>query len=87
MMTEDEWEKKVSLHIKSEMTKRALDVPKLTELFLAHGYKCTRDSIRGKVDRGKFSFIFYLQFMHVIGAKNFTAVCLGNPEEIDISLK
>lgn len=64
---EEAMEKKISLHIKAELAQRGLNIPKLTELFLAKGYRVTQNSIRGKVDRGKFTFAFYLQFMDVIG--------------------
>lgn len=86
-MNEEELEKKICLHVKSVMVKKGLDIPKLTELFLANGYSVTKDSIRGKVDRGKFSFAFYLQFMHVIGAEEMQLVCAGCGNEMDILLK
>jgi len=85
---EIELEKKISLHIKSEMAKRGIDVPQLAELFLSKGYRTTKDSIRGKVDRGKFSFSFYIQFMDVLGVellsvKNNNSL---SPKKIELSL-
>lgn len=85
-MNETDWERTATLHMKSEMTKRGLNIPKLTELFLARGYNVTLDGIRGKIDRGKFSFTFYLQFLHVIGAKKLELIGLGNIDEMDIRI-
>ena len=86
MMSESEWEEAVSRHIKSVMVKKGLDVPKLTELFLAKGYDYTRPALRGKLDRGKFSLVFYLQFMHVVGLSKMELVSPGDFEEMDIRL-
>lgn len=63
----DEWENFASWHIKTEMKRKNLTISKLTQLFQANGYDVSADSLRGKVARGKFSFVFYLQFIKVLG--------------------
>jgi len=86
MLSESEWEEAVSRHIKAVMVKKGLDIPKLTELFLAKGFDYTRPALRGKLDRGKFSLVFYLQFMQVVGLSKMELVSPGNADEMDIRL-
>lgn len=82
----EEWENFASWHIKSELKRRNLTLSKLTELFRANGHEVSLDSLRGKIARGKFSFVFYLQFMQVIGANKMNIDFEENPEKNSIRL-
>lgn len=81
-----EWENFASWHIKTEMKRRNLTLSKLTQLFRANGHEVSLDSLRGKIARGKFSFIFYLQFMQVLGVNEFKIDFEQNPEKNSIKL-
>lgn len=67
MVTTDDFTKLAILSIKGEIKKRGLDMVKLAELFKAHGYiDTTEASLRRKIDRGGFSFVFFMQLMEVL---------------------
>lgn len=85
-MDNELWEGAIERHMRSMMTKKGLNFPKLTELFIAHGFEETQVSLRNKIGRGKFSFSFYLQFMYVCGYDLMEAYSL-NTDELDIVLK
>lgn len=48
--------------VKSEMAKRDLNYIKLAKLMNLKGYKETQDTLRTKINRGTFSFYFFLAF-------------------------
>jgi hypothetical protein len=48
--------------IRSEMAKRDLSYIKLAEMMNQKGYKENQDTLRTKINRGTFSFYFFLQF-------------------------
>jgi hypothetical protein len=48
--------------IRVEMAKRDLNYIKLAELMTKKGYKENQDTLRTKINRGTFSFYFFLQF-------------------------
>ena len=47
--------------IKSEMAKRDLNYIKLAQLMKQKGYNESQDTLRTKINRGTFSFYFFLQ--------------------------
>jgi len=48
--------------VKSEMAKRDLNYIKLAEIMSKKGYKESQDTLRTKINRGTFSFYFFLAF-------------------------
>lgn len=57
--------------IKTELTKRDIDYPKLSKM-LEKEKKITisRENLSNKINRGTFSFIFALQIFEVLGIEN-----------------
>jgi len=52
--------------IKSELAKRDINYVKLAKLLQEKGYKENADSIRTKINRGSFSFVFILEVCDVL---------------------
>lgn len=66
-----DWKKQATNLLKAELTRRGLTYDQLQKKLLSLGVKETANSINVKINRGTFSFIFFLQVMHAIEAKNF----------------
>jgi hypothetical protein len=87
MVTSDELTKLVILSVKSEIKKRGLDMPKLAELFKAHGYiDTTEASLRRKIDRGGFSFVFFIQLMKILGVDTLNVIVDDKLSNCDLRL-
>lgn len=63
------WTKKATNMIKAELTRRGIGYDELQEKLTALGIEETANSINVKINRGSFSFVFFLQVMKAIGAK------------------
>lgn len=71
--------------IKTELVKRDIDYPKLSEM-LEKEKKIiiSRENLSNKINRGTFSFTFALQIFEVLGVKNINLdfeINLGNANE------
>lgn len=63
------WRKKASILIKSELKKKDISYIELAERLTTIGVQDNPNNVNGKINRGAFSFEFFLQSMHVIGTK------------------
>ncbi len=59
--------------INRELKKRNINYPKLSALMAEKGYEYTANTIRTKIHRGSFSFVFLLE---VCDSLNIDIVCL-----------
>lgn len=66
---EKDWQKKATNIIKAELTRRGITYDQLQEKLAQIGIEETANSINVKINRGSFSFVFFLQTMKAIGAK------------------
>jgi len=66
-----DWKKLAANLIKGELTRRGLTYEELQKRLLLIGVKETANSINVKINRGTFSFVFFLQVMNAIGVKVF----------------
>lgn len=64
-----EWQRKATNLLKAELTRRGISYDQLQEKLLQIGVEETANSINIKINRGAFSFVFFLQTMKAIGAK------------------
>ena len=64
-----EWARLASNTIKVELARRGITYDTLQEKLAAIGVDETANAINVKINRGTFSFIFFLQTMKAIGAK------------------
>lgn len=67
-LSTSEWKKKASNLLKSELKKRDVNYTELCRRLQEIGLLETVASITTKINRGTFSFAFFLQSMQVIGA-------------------
>jgi hypothetical protein len=63
------WQKKATNILKAEITRRGLSYDELQEKLAIIGVEETANSLNVKINRGSFSFLFFLQVMQAIGAK------------------
>lgn len=66
-MDKKDWFAKAANLLKSEIKKNGLDYKKLTERLHQIGVEDSYDAVANKINRGSFSFAFYLQCMEAIG--------------------
>mgnify|MGYP003403873902 CR=1 FL=1 len=66
-----DWKQLATNLLKAEITRRGLSYDELQKKLLHIGVKETANSINVKINRGAFSFIFFLQVMKAIGGKSF----------------
>lgn len=64
-----EWNKQASNMLKAELKRRGISYDQLQEKLLALGVEETANGINIKINRGTFSFAFFLQVMKAIGGK------------------
>ena len=69
MPERDEWEELSRNIIKSELVRKGIDYPELSMRLKRFGIKDGASNINSKINRGKFSFTFFLQCMHVINTE------------------
>ena len=65
----DHWKKDSSNILKAELSRRGISYAELQKKLAEIGVDETANSISVKVNRGTFSFMFFLQTMRAIGAK------------------
>lgn len=65
-MTEN-WEQKAKGLLKAELKKRDLTYLQLSEKLAAVGITETPENIANKISRGKFSAVFLIQCLEVVG--------------------
>lgn len=66
-----EWKKRASNLLKAELKKRDVSYAELSERLQKIGLPETVASITTKINRGTFSFAFFLQCMKVVGVTAF----------------
>ena len=64
-----EWKKRATNMIKAELMRRGITYDQLQEKLAAMGVDESANGINVKINRGTFSFVFFLQAMKAIGAK------------------
>ena len=67
-MTKKIWSKLASSIVKAELARRDISYDKLQQKMAEFGIKETANAINVKINRGTFSFAFFLQVMQAIGA-------------------
>ncbi len=68
LITMDEnWENRVKGLLKAELKRRDVTYQELTERLAAIGVSETPENIANKLSRGKFSAVFFIQCLDVLG--------------------
>jgi hypothetical protein len=65
-----EWQLMVKGIIRAELVRRQLSYADLTERLSAIGAKETARNISNKINRGRFTAVFFIQCMKAIGVQN-----------------
>ena len=63
------WAKEATNIIKVELTRRSISYEQLQEKLAEIGVDESAAGINAKINRGTFSFVFFIQTMKAIGAK------------------
>jgi microsomal dipeptidase-like Zn-dependent dipeptidase len=63
----ENWEQKAKGLLKSELKRRDLTYSQLSEKLAAVGITETPENIANKISRGKFSAVFLIQCLEVVG--------------------
>lgn len=63
------WNKLATNLLKAELTRRGISYDMLQEKLLKIGIRETANSINVKINRGAFSFVFFLQCAKAIGVQ------------------
>lgn len=66
-ITDDDWESVAKNLLRGQLMTKGLSYAKLAEAMAAIGVDETEVSIKNKVGRGRFTFMFFLQAMAAIG--------------------
>ncbi len=66
------WAKIVQTIIKTELTKRGIKYPALIEKLREINVSISPEDLRGRLSRGTFSAILFVQCLKAIGVKNLT---------------
>ena len=67
----DEWEDRATGILKAELARRKINYVKLSELLNeSYGIQESQHNLSNKVRRGKFSAVFLLQVLEVIGCED-----------------
>ena len=66
----EDWQRQATNLLKAELTRRGIGYDQLSEKLGAIDVEETANAINVKINRGSFSFVFFLQVMKAIGAKN-----------------
>lgn len=66
---EKEWTKQATNMIKAELSRKGVTYDQLQEKMAVLGIDETANAINVKINRGTFSFVFFMQVMKAIGAK------------------
>lgn len=65
----EEFDQKAKVFIKKMMLERNINAIELTKKLNENGYKCTENSVRLKISRGRFDFSFLLLVANVLNYK------------------
>lgn len=68
-MTSEEWENHVKGLLKAEIKKRNLSYQQVVDLMNENGIPENERNFRNKIGRGKFTAVFMIQVMRVIGCQ------------------
>lgn len=68
-LMDKKWQKKATNLIKAELARRGISYDGLQEKLAQIGVEESANAINVKINRGTFSFVFFLQTMKAIGAK------------------
>ena len=67
----DEWEDRATGILKAELARRKINYVRLSELLNeAYGIQESQHNLSNKIRRGKFSAVFLLQVLEVIGCES-----------------
>jgi hypothetical protein len=70
MKSESEWESLAKSLLKAELKRRGVGYQQLAERLSEIGFPETAHNIGNKISRGRFTAVFMLQCLSVIGAKS-----------------
>lgn len=68
-MTQDNWNKQAANHLKAELARLGIGYETLIEKLKAIGVDETYKSVSAKINRGTFSFVFFMQCMKALKQK------------------
>jgi hypothetical protein len=68
-MASSEWEEKLKGLLKAELKRRDVTYQQLADKLTAIGIPETPENIANKISRGKFSAVFLVQCLEVIGCR------------------
>ena len=66
-MPKDDWSKLATNVLKGELVRAGVDYQELVRRLQSHGLNETYQSVAAKINRGTFSFTFFLQCMMALG--------------------
>jgi len=69
LRTSDEWAIHTKGMLKAELTRRDIGYQQLVQLLRGMGIEETPENLANKINRGKFSAVFFLQCLEAIGCK------------------
>ncbi len=70
-MNDEEWKVYAKNLLKAELTRHGVSYEALVDKLNAMGVDETYHSVNNKINRGTFNFVFVLQCLKAIGAKDF----------------
>ncbi len=70
MINKSDWETEAANLLKSELIRRNMNYDKLRLALEKQGIQKTTNNISVTINRGKFSFVFFLQCARALGIKN-----------------
>lgn len=68
-MTQDEWNKQAANHLKSELARLGIGYKTLIEKLNAIGVHETYKGVSAKINRGTYTFVFFMQCMKALKQK------------------
>lgn len=68
--SDKEWQKQATNLLKAELTRRGVSYDQLKEKLALLNVQETAAAINAKINRGTFSFMFFLQVMKAVEGKN-----------------
>lgn len=66
-MAKNEWDKLATNVLKGELVRAGVDYPELVRRLQSHGIDASYQGVASKINRGTFSFTFFLQCMMALG--------------------
>ena len=66
---DQDWEEKVKGLLKAELRRRNVTYQQLSEKLAAAGIKESPENIANKISRGRFSAVFMMQCLEIVGCK------------------